>query len=335
MVEDKDDGRGEEDGDQADRQTEDPVVTDGDVQVQGGEHGAPHHHVHHLEGQDRFVPFSPLDCSVFMSKTTLLGPVQSQESDYHSLVRGEEIPVVFRETRGGDPELASYLQGRAEQIHMTTAGLSLSNWATSHLTHILATTGPFSLGSYCRFWRKYVHKLKPFSHKRSCALSPFAQQLAPSCETCSCNTGMPEDVIWVGKNKQTSERKAFRERDMIIPASLWNRRERSWAPCISWPTAGPGLSAAEPPSHWLESNEQQCHQITRTTCVLHSAAGLCSRIDLEAAVLQAGTTGRQVEPGVEHRAAGHRQNTLTWETDRQTDKQIRKTCRRIVTQQSS
>lgn len=48
MVEDEDDGSGEEDGDQADTETEDPVVVDGDVEVEGGEHGAPHHHVQHL-----------------------------------------------------------------------------------------------------------------------------------------------------------------------------------------------------------------------------------------------------------------------------------------------
>lgn len=48
MVEDEDDGGGEEDGDQADRETEDPVVTDSDVEVERGEDGAPHHHVEHL-----------------------------------------------------------------------------------------------------------------------------------------------------------------------------------------------------------------------------------------------------------------------------------------------
>lgn len=48
VVENEDDGGGEEDGDQTDSETEDPVVSDGDVEVEGGEHGAPHHHVKHL-----------------------------------------------------------------------------------------------------------------------------------------------------------------------------------------------------------------------------------------------------------------------------------------------
>lgn len=48
LVEDEDDGSGEEDGDQADTEAEDPVVTDGDVEVEGGEHHTPHHHVQHL-----------------------------------------------------------------------------------------------------------------------------------------------------------------------------------------------------------------------------------------------------------------------------------------------
>lgn len=48
MVEYEDDGSGEEDGDQADTETEDPVVIDGDVEVEGGEHCAPHHHIQHL-----------------------------------------------------------------------------------------------------------------------------------------------------------------------------------------------------------------------------------------------------------------------------------------------
>lgn len=47
-MKDEDDGGCEEDGDQADGETEDPEVTDADVEVEGGEDGAPHHHVHHL-----------------------------------------------------------------------------------------------------------------------------------------------------------------------------------------------------------------------------------------------------------------------------------------------
>lgn len=48
MVEDKQDGSGDEDGDQTDREAEDPVVADGDIKVESGEHGTPHHHVQHL-----------------------------------------------------------------------------------------------------------------------------------------------------------------------------------------------------------------------------------------------------------------------------------------------
>lgn len=48
MVQDEDDASGEEDGHEADAQTEDPVVSDGDVEVECGEDGAPHHHVEHL-----------------------------------------------------------------------------------------------------------------------------------------------------------------------------------------------------------------------------------------------------------------------------------------------
>lgn len=48
VVEDEDDGSGEEDGHEADAQAEDPVVGDGDVEVQRGEDGAPNHHVEHL-----------------------------------------------------------------------------------------------------------------------------------------------------------------------------------------------------------------------------------------------------------------------------------------------
>lgn len=48
VVEDEDDGSREEDGHEADAQTEDPVVNDGDVEVECGEDGAPRHHVEHL-----------------------------------------------------------------------------------------------------------------------------------------------------------------------------------------------------------------------------------------------------------------------------------------------
>lgn len=41
MVEDEDDGGGEEDGDKADTETEDQIIGDTDVQVEGGEQGAP------------------------------------------------------------------------------------------------------------------------------------------------------------------------------------------------------------------------------------------------------------------------------------------------------
>lgn len=57
VVEDEDDGSREEDGHEADAQTEDPVVNDGDVEVECGEDGAPRHHVEHLlvreEGEGR------------------------------------------------------------------------------------------------------------------------------------------------------------------------------------------------------------------------------------------------------------------------------------------
>lgn len=53
-MEDKDDGSGEKDGDQADREAEDPVVTDSDVKMEGGEHSAPHHNIQHLvEGEGK------------------------------------------------------------------------------------------------------------------------------------------------------------------------------------------------------------------------------------------------------------------------------------------
>lgn len=48
VMKDEDEGRGEEDGDQADGEAEDPEVTDTDVEVEGGEDGTPHHHIHHL-----------------------------------------------------------------------------------------------------------------------------------------------------------------------------------------------------------------------------------------------------------------------------------------------
>lgn len=48
MVEDEDDGGGEEDSNKADTETEDPVVSDTDVQVEGGEEGAPQDHIQHL-----------------------------------------------------------------------------------------------------------------------------------------------------------------------------------------------------------------------------------------------------------------------------------------------
>lgn len=45
VVKDEDDGGGEEDGDQADGETQDPVVADCDVEVKRGEHGAPHNNI--------------------------------------------------------------------------------------------------------------------------------------------------------------------------------------------------------------------------------------------------------------------------------------------------
>lgn len=41
VVEDEDDGGGEQDGDKADTETEDPIIGDCDVQMEGGEEGAP------------------------------------------------------------------------------------------------------------------------------------------------------------------------------------------------------------------------------------------------------------------------------------------------------
>lgn len=59
VVENEDDGGGEEDGDQADSETEDPVVSDGDVEVEGGEHSAPHHYIQHLvEREERVKIFT-------------------------------------------------------------------------------------------------------------------------------------------------------------------------------------------------------------------------------------------------------------------------------------
>ena len=55
-MEDEDDGGGEEDGDQADTEAEDPVVADSDVEVEGGEQGAPHHHVKHLWEEEEEAP---------------------------------------------------------------------------------------------------------------------------------------------------------------------------------------------------------------------------------------------------------------------------------------
>lgn len=56
VMEDEDDGGGEEDGDQADTEAEDPVVADSDVEVEGGEHGAPHHHIQHLWEEEEEAP---------------------------------------------------------------------------------------------------------------------------------------------------------------------------------------------------------------------------------------------------------------------------------------
>lgn len=53
VVEDEDDGSGEEDGDQADTETENPIIGHADVQVEGGEEGAPQHNVQHLREQRR------------------------------------------------------------------------------------------------------------------------------------------------------------------------------------------------------------------------------------------------------------------------------------------
>lgn len=51
-MKDEDDGSGEDDGDQADGETEDPVV--GDVEMEGGKQGTPQHHIQHLvEAEER------------------------------------------------------------------------------------------------------------------------------------------------------------------------------------------------------------------------------------------------------------------------------------------
>lgn len=55
MVEDEDDDGGEEDGNQADGQTEDPVVSDRHVVVEGGEHSTPYHHIQCLEEGNRIT----------------------------------------------------------------------------------------------------------------------------------------------------------------------------------------------------------------------------------------------------------------------------------------
>lgn len=47
-VKDEDDGSGEDDGDQADGETEDPIVANGDVEVEGGKHRTPQNHIQHL-----------------------------------------------------------------------------------------------------------------------------------------------------------------------------------------------------------------------------------------------------------------------------------------------
>ena len=44
----EDDSSREEDGDEADGETKDPVVTNSHVEVEGGEHGTPNHHIQHL-----------------------------------------------------------------------------------------------------------------------------------------------------------------------------------------------------------------------------------------------------------------------------------------------
>lgn len=69
MVEDEDDGSGEEDGDQADAETEDPVVIDADVEVEGGEHGTPHHHIQHLMEEKERTDTESIKCSKRQLKT--------------------------------------------------------------------------------------------------------------------------------------------------------------------------------------------------------------------------------------------------------------------------
>lgn len=48
VVKDEDDGSGEEDGYQADTETEYPIIGDTDVEVERGEQGAPQNHIQHL-----------------------------------------------------------------------------------------------------------------------------------------------------------------------------------------------------------------------------------------------------------------------------------------------
>lgn len=71
VVQDEDDGSGEEDGHEADAQTEDPVVGDRDVEVECGEDGAPHHHVEHLLKEARKYP----DYSWVQTRTSPIQPL--------------------------------------------------------------------------------------------------------------------------------------------------------------------------------------------------------------------------------------------------------------------
>lgn len=52
QFENKHDRGGEEDGDQADTQTQDPIVAEGQIELQGGEDGTPQHHVQKLREGD-------------------------------------------------------------------------------------------------------------------------------------------------------------------------------------------------------------------------------------------------------------------------------------------
>lgn len=51
-VKDEDDDGGEDDGDQAGGEAEDPVVIDGDEDVEGREHGTPQHDIQQLVGAE-------------------------------------------------------------------------------------------------------------------------------------------------------------------------------------------------------------------------------------------------------------------------------------------